>query len=312
MKIVFMGTPDFAVPILKMLHEKHHVLLVVTQPDKEVGRNKIKMPSQVKKFALEQKLNVFQPEKLMDDYQTIIDLNPDYIITAAYGQMLPKILLDRIEAINVHGSLLPKYRGGAPIQYALFNGDKTTGVTIMYMAFKMDSGDIIKQQEIDILENDTYLSLSDRLSIVGAKLLDQVLTDISHKIIERYPQDINQVTFAYTLKRSDEYINFNQTNDEIINRLKGLSPEPVGYSIINSNQIKIYQVRKSDIILENHLIPGTIIQARKQLIVKTKDGALEILNLQAPGKKQMDAKSFLNGQTIFKPLDCFLERDESL
>jgi methionyl-tRNA formyltransferase len=148
MKIVFMGTPLFAVEVLEMLILEHDVKLVVTQPDKAVGRKKIMMPSLVRELALKHGIEVFQPVKIKEDYKKIIDINPDFIITAAYGQILPKALLDQVKAINVHGSLLPKYRGGAPIQYALFNGDEKTGVTIMYMAFKMDSGDIIKQEDI--------------------------------------------------------------------------------------------------------------------------------------------------------------------
>jgi methionyl-tRNA formyltransferase len=310
MNIVFMGTPEFAVPILEMLKDKHQVLLVVTQPDKMVGRKKVLSASPVKTFAIKNKLNLFQPEKLMTNYQKIIDLKPDFIITAAYGQMLPKELLEKVEAINVHGSILPKYRGGAPIQYALFNGDQKTGVTIMYMAFKMDSGDIIKQEEIEIDPKDHYQSLSQKLSVLGARLLDEVLQDILSGKINRYPQNTDLVTFAYTLKRLDEYINFNSNTDVIINRLRGLYPEPGGYSITNSQMIKIYQAKKSDIIIDNQLSSGTIIEVNKKLIVKTKDGAIEILTLQVPGKKQMDAASFLNGQSLIKKYDQFKERDE--
>jgi len=218
MKIVMMGTPYFAVPILEMLHEKHQVLLVVTQPDKPVGRKKVMMASPVKLKALELNMPVFQPEKLKKEYQKIIDLKPDFIVTAAYGQMLPNELLDQIEALNVHGSLLPKYRGGAPIQYALFNGEKETGCTIMYMAYQMDSGDIIKQGSLPIDPNDDYQSLSKKLSVLGTTLLEQVLKDISNGIIHRIPQNPEKVTFAYTLKHIDEKIFFHQTSTSIINK----------------------------------------------------------------------------------------------
>jgi methionyl-tRNA formyltransferase len=305
MNIVFMGTPEFAVPILKMLYEKYNVLLVVTQPDKLVGRKKIMTPSSVKVFATMHNIPVFQPQKLTTDYQKIIDLKPDFIITAAYGQMLPKELLDHIEAINVHGSLLPKYRGGAPIQYALFNGDLQTGITIMYMALKMDSGDIIKQEAILIEPQDHYQSLSHKLSLLGSRLLHETIEDIKSGDIKRYPQKIEDVTYAFTLKREDEYIDFNQETDAIINRLRGLYPEPGGYSIINSQMIKIYLAKKSDIIVNNEQIPGTVLEVHKKLLVQTKNGAIEILTLQAPGKKQMDVDSFLNGQTLINQFDIF-------
>ena len=304
MKIVFMGTPEFACPILEMLTQKHQVLMVVTQPDKPVGRKKILTPSPVKILAESLNIPVFQPTSLKSDYQSIIDLKPDFLITAAYGQMLPKALLDVLPALNVHGSLLPKYRGGAPIQYALFDGLKETGVTIMYMAFQMDSGDIIEQEKVSIAENDNYLSLSKKLSLIGAKLLDKVLIDLSKGIIHRTPQKENDVTFAFTLKHHDEHIDFNQTTDIILNRLKGLTPEPGGYALINGHQIKIYQMKKSDII--NHAgEPGVILDAKKSFIVSTLDGAVELIEIQVPGKRKMHVKDFLNGQNIIKTGDQF-------
>ena len=306
MKIVMMGTPNFAVPILKMLDEKHQVLLVVTQPDKPVGRKKVMTASPVKLKALELNLPVFQPEKLKKEYQKIIDLKPDFIVTAAYGQMLPKELLDQIQALNVHGSLLPKYRGGAPIQYALFNGEKETGCTVMYMAYQMDSGDIIKQGSLSIDPDDDYQSLSNKLSVLGTALLDQVLNDLSKGIIHRIPQNPEKVTFAFTLKHNDEKIFFHQTSESIINRIRGLSPEPGAYAYLKNELIKFYKAKISDIIDSNE-IPGTVLETKKRLIIKTYDSAVEILEIQAPGKKQMDVKDFLNGQTIIHKGDVFIE-----
>ncbi len=305
MKIVFMGTPLFAVEVLEMLIENHDVVLVVTQPDKAIGRKKVLMPSLVKQLAIKHNIDVFQPEHIRNNYEKIIDLNPDLIITAAYGQILPKALLNQIEAINVHGSLLPKYRGGAPIQYALFNGDQSTGVTIMYMAYKMDSGDIIKQEAIPILNDDDYLSLTKKLSTLGTKLLKEVLDDIILGHIVRIPQNESEVTFAKTLAYEDEHIDFDQSSDEIINRIKGLSPEPGGYAIINEQKIKIYKVKKSDIIVKEETIPGQILKIKKQLVVKTSDGAVEIETVQLPGKKIMAAKDFLNGQNFISENDVF-------
>ncbi|MCR3906199.1 MAG: methionyl-tRNA formyltransferase [Tenericutes bacterium] len=309
MKIVFMGTPEFAVPILEMLNFKHDVLLVVTQPDKPVGRKKTMTQSPVKNKAIELGLPVFQPEKLTNNYQTIIDLKPNYIITAAYGQMLPKDLLDQIEAINVHGSLLPKYRGGAPIQYALFDGLEETGVTIMYMAYKMDSGDIIDQEVVPISSDDNYQSLSIKLSQVGTRLLDKVLSDIAIGKIDRIPQNVDEVTFAYTLKREDEYLSFHQTTKQVINRIRGLSPEPGAHAYIHGQIIKFYQAQKSDII-DSKATPGTVLSTKKKLVIKTLDGSVEMLIVQSPGKKQMLAKDFLNGQTIMDQGDVFIEGNE--
>lgn len=304
MKIVMMGTPKFAVKILEMLHLKHEVLLVVTQPDKPFGRNKELMKSSVKEKAIELNLEVFQPVSLKNDYKKIIDLNPDLIVTAAYGQMLPKELLDQIEAINVHGSLLPKYRGGAPIQYALFNGDKYSGVTIMYMAYKMDSGDIIKQESILIDDEDNYEMLSDKLSILGAKLLYLVLEDLKNQKVKRYQQDESKVTFAYTLKRIDEMLDFNQSAQDVRNKIRGLSPEPGASASIHDHMIKFYNSKISDII-DDKVLPGQVVETNKKLLIKTRDELIEILEIQVPGKKRMLVKDFLNGQKLIRINDIF-------
>lgn len=307
MKIIFMGTPEFAVPILEMLQHHHEVLLVVTQPDKPVGRKKVMTPSPVKVKANELSIPVFQPMKLKEDYASLIALQPDLLVTAAYGQMLPKALLDALTCLNVHGSLLPKYRGGAPIQYALFDGLKETGVTIMYMAYQMDSGDIIKQASLPILPEDDYRTLAKRLSHLGAVLLEDVLKDLEKGIINRTPQRVEDVTFAYTLKPHDEYLHFNQHTEQIIQRIRGLSPEPGATAWFKNIPIKFYKAQISDIIdLKAH--PGTILVCKKRLVIKTGDGAIEILEIQAPGKKQMAIKDFLNGQTLFVEGDRFDER----
>jgi len=289
-----------------MLYKKHHILAVITQPDKQVGRKKEFVFSPVKMKALSLNLDVYQPENLRLDYQFIIDLNPDLMITAAYGQMLPKDLLDQITAINVHGSILPTYRGGAPIQYALFDGLKQTGVTIMYMAYKMDSGDIIKQEKIDIEEEDNYQSLSIKLSHLGVKLLDEVLQDLSNGIINRVPQDERLITFAKTLSYQDEKISFQWTCEKIINRIRGLSPDIGASATIFGHVLKFYKAVKSDIMTLQQQ-PGTVLQSKKRLIIQAVDGAIEILEIQAPGKKKMHIKDFLNGQNIIKDGDVFIE-----
>ncbi len=309
MKLVFMGTPQFSVPILEALLEHHEVLLVVTQPDKPVGRKKIMTESPIKKLALSHQIPVFQPLKLKTDYQRVLDTKPDIIITAAYGQMLPKELINRVEAINVHGSLLPQYRGGAPIQYALFDGQEETGITIMFMAYQMDSGDIIKQERVKIENKDNYASLSHKLSIVGSKLIIHVLNHYDKNKIKRIPQDVNKVTFAYTLKRHDEFLNFKQTTKAVVNRIRGLAPEPGAHAYLGNQIIKFYGAVNSDII-DSEATPGTILENKKRLIIATLDGSVEILEIQAPGKKQMAVKDFLNGQNIIRIGDIFIEGNE--
>lgn len=303
MKIVFLGTPEFAVPSLKMLHENHEVLLVVTQPDRQVGRKKEMVKSPVKVYAERVNLPIFQPEKIKKDDQRIIDLKPDLIITAAYGQMLSNRLLESTKALNVHGSLLPKYRGGAPIQYALFDGLEETGVTVMYMAPKMDSGDIIKQEKVMINKDDNYKTLMLRMSFAGANLLRSVLDDLNRGIEDRIPQNEDDVSFAYTIKRDDEWIDFNDDAKRIVNKIRGLSPEPGASSIIHQITVKFYQAKISDIM--EHKEPGVVLSVDKKLLIQANDGVIEILELQVAGKKKIDAKAFLNGQQVIKKGDRF-------
>lgn len=301
MKIVFMGTPSFALPTLEMLHQRFGVSLVVTQPDKVVGRKKIITKSPVKEFAIKHGIDVFQPLKLSKDYERIIKLKPDLIVTAAYGQMIPTAVLDLATSINVHGSILPKYRGGAPVQYAIKNGDKTTGVTIMYMAPKMDSGDIIDCEEVEILETDTTDSLMRRLSIVGRDLLDRTILSIINQTNNRIPQDETQVTFAYTIKPEEEFLDFTKTTKEVMNHLRSLLDEPGGSIFVNNTRIKVYEIEKSDIISSRN--PGEVVKVTKQFLVKTKDGVVRLKKIKPEGKKLMNDTDFLNGQKIISEGD---------
>lgn len=301
MKIVFMGTPNFALPTLKMLHETYGVSLVVTQPDKQVGRKKVLTFSKVKEYALLHGIEVFQPIKMRNNYQRIVDLKPDLLVTAAYGQMIPNEVLDLATAINVHGSLLPKYRGGAPVQYAIKNGDNETGVTIMYMAPKMDSGDIIISKKVEILKTDTTDTLMEKLSYVGADLLKSIISDIINHKNPRTKQDENKVTFAYTLKPEDEILDFTQTSDQIINHLRALLSEPGGSIFVNNTRIKVYEIEKSDIISNRN--PGEVIQTTKKLLVKTKDGVVRLTKIKPEGKNLMKDTDFLNGQKIISEGD---------
>jgi len=295
--IVFMGTPEFSVPILKMLiEEKYPVGLVVTQPDRPVGRKKVLTPSPVKALALAHKIEVFQPENLRADYQHIIDLKPQLIITASYGQILPKELLEAVKSINIHGSLLPKYRGGAPIQYALFNGDKKTGITLMEMVYKMDAGDILEKVSLDIEPADNYGTLSEKLSLLGRDLLKKRLPDILSGTYDKTPQDEAEVTFAFTLKRADELLDFKKSAAWNHNRIRGLSPNIGGHFKIDNTFIKVFESRINDII---ELQSGEIYIEQKRLYIGTSHHALELIEVQQSGKKKMHVKDYLNGQNLF-------------
>jgi methionyl-tRNA formyltransferase len=296
MNIVFMGTPYFAVPILEKLNEISPINLVVTQPDKRVGRKQEFTYSPVKLFAVRHNLEVFQPENIKTDYQRIIDIKPDIIVTAAYGQMIPAELIDHYTMVNIHGSLLPKYRGGAPVQRAIMNGDTTTGVTLMYMAQKMDSGSIIAQSEISIEEDDTTTLLMKKLSYVGRDLLVENLEDILNKQIDPILQDESLVTFAYNLNKKDEILNFNQPTYLVMRQLNGLLDEPAASIFIKGVRIKVFKLAKSDII--SSMKPGTVVSIDKELHVKTLDGVVRILELSEQGKKRMTDKAYLNGQKI--------------
>ncbi len=307
--IVFMGTPAFAVPILQMLIDHNYpVGLVVTQPDRKSGRKQQLIASPVKMLALKYGIPVFQPEKLRDAYQYIVDLKPTMLMTAAYGQILPKGLLACAKAYNMHGSLLPKYRGGAPIQYALFDNEPKTGVTLMEMIYKMDAGNMIDTAEVDITDTDNYETLSQKLSIAGAQLLEKWMPKLLAETYESIVQDESKVTFAYTLKYEDELINWQQTADQIVGRIKGLSPNLGGTACIDEQIIKIYKAQKSDII--NSGTPGLVLIENKKLYVRAHDAWVEVLEIKQQGKKQMDTKSFLNGQNLLKSGDYFKLKED--
>ena len=298
MRIVFMGTPDFSVKVLEGILEKYEVCLVVTQPDKLVGRKQVIEYSPVKKCALEHGIEVFQPTKIKDDYKAVLDAKPDIIITAAFGQFIPNVVLEcpKFGCINVHGSLLPKYRGGSPIQTAIIKGEKETGITIMYMASKMDSGDIIAQRKLDILESDNNGTLFEKMSVLGKDLLLEVLPSIFEGTNPRIPQDESEVTYAYNISHADQFINWNSSADSVVNLVRGLAPNPTALTSINGTIIKVYEAKKvSDEVLGK---PGEIVKTSKELLVSCGNGVISILTLQQAGKNKMDAKSFLNGQKI--------------
>ncbi len=306
MKIVFMGTPTFAVPILKMLYEKHDVVLVVTQPDKHVGRKHVLTPSPVKVLATSLNLPVFQPKRIKQEFQTILNMQADVLITAAYGQILPKALIEGMTSLNIHGSLLPTYRGAAPIQYALFDGLHHTGVTIMEMVYEMDAGPIILQDKVAIDADDNFETLSNKLSELSVTLLDEVLTSFHTYFNHRVEQNQELVTFSPRLKYEDEAINFYWSTAKIINRIRGLSPEPGAHFVHANHLFKVYRAIKSDIMMDE-AIPGTILLNKNKLTIRTKDGAIDIHEIQAHGKKRLPIKDFLNGQNVFQVGDVIKE-----
>ena len=296
MRIVYMGTPDFSVLPLEKLIKDYEVVGVVTQPDKMVGRKKEIKYSPVKEFALKNNLNILQPVKIKEDYQDILDLKPDIIITCAYGQIIPKELLEypKYGCINTHASLLPKLRGGAPIHKAIIDGYDKTGVTIMYMDEKMDSGDIIYQEEVKIEDDDNAGSLFDKLSNLGSNMIIKILPSIIDGTNNRIKQNENEVTYAYNITSDEEKIDFNKSTKEVYNKIRGLYPWPVGYALLDNKKVKIYSSSIGDSKKEGS--NGEIINRYKDSIgVKTNDGEILIKELQFEGKKRIFVKDYLNG-----------------
>ena len=295
-KVIFMGTPEFSVPVLEMLIENTNVIMVVTQPDAYVGRKHELTFSPVKKKALEHNIEVYQPEKIRNEYEYILEKEPDVIITCAYGQIIPSILLDtpKYKAINVHASLLPKLRGGSPLHKCIIDGYDETGVTIMYMAPGMDDGDIITQSKVKIEENDNVGIIHDKLSVLGKDLLLETLPSIFDGTNTRTKQNEEEVTFAYNIKREEEKIDFNKTSKEVHNQIRGMYPFPVAYTTLDGEIIKICESRLSD---KQASDPGKIINIYDDgLGVSCIDKEIIITKLKPSGKKEMSAKEYINGK----------------
>lgn len=298
MTIVFMGTPSFSVPILEALITHYQVSLVVTQPDKPVGRKRILTPSPVKALALKHGIKVFQPNRIKTDYQAVLDVKPDIIITAAYGQIIPTVLLNapKYRAINVHASLLPAYRGGAPIQRAIMNQDAYTGVTIMYMEEKMDAGDIIAQRKIPIKEDDTAESMFHKLSLLGKDLLLDTLPLIFAEKHERHVQDPNLVTYAPIIKPSEEWLDFTHPADKLDAKIRAFYKEPSTVTLLHGTKLKIIEAQIIKESSVNTYEPGTITSvSKKGFSVQCGKDQLLIKTLQLESKKAMRASDFMNG-----------------
>lgn len=291
-KVIFMGTPEFGVPLLKELINIYNVILVVCQPD--VPNKKV---SPIKQVALDNGIQLFQPEDIRNDFQAIVDLHADIIVTCAYGQILPRPVLDaaRFGCVNVHASLLPKLRGGAPIHRAIMNGDSVTGITIMFMNERMDAGPIIRQKEVEIAFTDNVGTLHDRLSIIGRDLMLETLPDIISGNIEPQKQDESQATYAPIIERKDEHIKFDISKREIYNKVRALNPFPGAYCILESRILKVWNTRISDEVYSDKF-DGEIVRLYEDGIgVKVNNGEIVLTEVQLEGRKRMKASDFLNG-----------------
>ncbi|MCK9918258.1 methionyl-tRNA formyltransferase, partial [Microbacteriaceae bacterium K1510] len=299
-RILFMGTPDFAVASLEALLEAgSNVVGVVTQPDRPVGRKRVLTPPPVKEAALRHGLPVLQPEKVKEEsaLAEILAIAPDLIVTAAYGQILPKRLLDapRLGCVNVHASLLPKYRGGAPIQRCIMEGETQTGVTIMYMVEALDAGDMLSKVVVPIDERDTYGSLHDKLAVAGAELLVKTIPGLLAGELRAEQQNHEEATFAPTIKRSDEKINWSKTAEQVYNHVRGLNPAPAAYTHYAGKVWKIWWAEKEAL---NGILgePGTVIgRTSDGLLVACGAGSVKITELQPEGKTRLSMHDFLRG-----------------
>ena len=292
-----MGTPDFAVTILETLIQNTNVVLVVSQPDKKVGRKQILTKTPIHEVADKYGISVFQPEKIKNDYERILEVKPDIIITCAYGQIIPKVLLDlpRLGCINVHASLLPKLRGGAPLHHAIIDGLDKTGVTIMYMDEAMDTGDIISTISYDIKSSDTTEDIHDTLRELGAKLLIETLPSIITGTNRRIKQNETEATYGYNITREEEHIDFNKRGILIDRLVRGLYSWPLANTIIGDTEYKIV----AGYFIKGKGNPGMISDISKKVLgIGCLDGTYYVTKIKPAGKKIMDIKDFLNGIDI--------------
>ena len=296
-KLIFMGTPDFSAAVLKGLLDdsNYDVLAVVTQPDRAVGRKKEIKMTPVKEVALAHNLPVYQPEKMSgsEEMAELMTLGADGIVTAAFGQFLPTKLLDSVDfAVNVHASLLPKYRGGAPIHYAIINGEEEAGVTIMEMVKKMDAGDMIAKASTPSTDDDNVGTMFEKLAVIGRDLLLKTLPDYIAGNIKPEPQDESKATFSPNITPEEERIDWNKSARDVFNHIRGLYPWPVAHTLLDGKRFKIYEAT----LAEGHGKPGEIIEkGKKSLVVATGDGAISLKTVQPAGKPRMNIVDFLNG-----------------
>lgn len=297
MKIVFLGTPEFASTILDGLNQKYEIELVISQPNRVKKKNQY-INTAVAEYAINNNLRLLQPENIKDIKSELEKLESNILITAAYGQYIPSSILNLFKyKLNVHASLLPKRRGGAPIQRSLMEGDSITGVTIMEMTKGLDQGKIYGVREYNILEDDNNTSLFSKLAIIGKDLLLDLIEDIVNDKNKGIPQDDSKATYSKNIDASEEIIDLNNKSIDIINQIRGLSYTPGAYIKINDIKLKVYKAH----IIENNSTnaPGTILNIKKEIIIKTKDSAISLDLVQMPGKNMISGKDFCNGQKIF-------------
>lgn len=304
MNIVFMGTPDFAVPALKTLHEKgYNIQLVITQEDKPRNRGKKLSFTPVKEEALKLGLEVFQPSNINDEesVKKIKDLNPDFLIVVAYGQILKHKILEipKYKSLNIHASILPKYRGAAPINWAIIEGERETGISIMDMDEGLDTGDILLVEKTIINENDDYLTLHDRLADIGSKLIAKAIDDITNNRIEPVKQDHDLSNYAPMIYKDTGRIDWNMDKEKIFNLVRALQSKPGAYTIYKDEKVKIHRVEYEE--ASSEFENGRIIELLKDgIVVKVNNGHIIIKELQFPGKKRLRVRDFLAGNTIEK------------
>lgn len=303
MNVIFMGTPDFSVPVLeRLIEDGYSVVAVVTQPDRPKGRKRVLTPPPVKEAAIKHDIPVLQPEKISDpkQLQEVLAYEPDLVVTAAFGQLLPNELLDspRFGCINVHASLLPKYRGGAPIHQAIIDGETESGITIMYMVEKLDAGDILTQVSVPITETDHVGTLHDKLSIAGAQLLSETIPTLVKGELTPIKQDDSQATFASNIKREQERIDWSVTGEDIYNHIRGLHPWPVAFTTLHDGTVmKVWWGEKVQV--QEQAQPGTILAIETDgIVVATgNETAIKLTDIQLAGKKRMLVEQFLRGSS---------------
>ena len=296
MRIVFMGTPVFATAILnQLMKDGYEVVGVVSQPDKKVGRKQIVTPTPVSALAKEYGIEVYQPISIKEGFEQIQLWNPDLIVTCAYGQMIPTSILEypKYGSLNVHASLLPKLRGGAPIHKAILYGEKETGVSIMRMVKRMDAGDYMLQKKVTIEEDDTTNILHDRLMECGAQAISEAIPLLVSGKAVFTPQNEEEATFAYNVSKEEEVIDPSKTQQEVYNHIRALISWPVGHIVVEEKKIKIHEAKKGNMDVKYPC--GTLFSENKKLYLQCSDGTIELLSVQLEGKSKCSAKDFING-----------------
>ena len=301
-RILYMGTPAFSAYILeKLIEAGYNIIGVVSQPDREVGRKRILTPTPVKEVALKYNLPVYQPEKIKNDFSFMDELNVDLVVTCAYGQIVPEAFLKIPPkgCINIHASLLPKYRGGAPIQWSIIKGEKQTGITLMEMVKRMDAGQMYAKEIVDILDSDNYDSLSEKLKLAGAKIILEHLDDYLEGKMIGIPQKEEDVIIAPNISKEDEHLSFEDSARNIFNKIRGLSSIPGTYALLGEDKVKFYASTYEEKKV-NHECGEIVSFSKTSVDVACLNGIIHITEIQVPGKQRTLVKDFLNGNKLLK------------